>query len=299
MPSDRRTFLATAGGLAGTVLSGNSQAAGSPGPAPAVADRPRFGLGIVTYNIAATWDLATLLRVCRASGVAAVEARTTHRHGIEPALSAQERRDVRRRFEDAGVVFWGCGSTCEFHDPAEAVVRRHIDTCRRFIDLTADLGGKGVKVRPNRLPAGEPEERVLERIGRALRTCGQAGAERNIDIWLEVHGPGTSDPSRVRTMMRQADHPNVGITWNSNPTDLREGSVAPAFRMLQPWIKSVHIHDLTDDYPYRELFRLLGGAGYAGYTLAEIPGMPDPTSGERLLRYYRALWSAMIGGTMR
>lgn len=285
----RREFLTTSG-AAGAVL------AARPGGAEAgAADKgaARFRLGIVTYNIASAWDVPTILRVCRAVGISAVELRTTHKHGVEPTLSAAQRKEVRQQFQDAGVEIWGCGTTCEFQAPDKAVVARQIETCRQFCQLVADIGGKGVKVRPNSLPKGVPHERTLEQIGRSLVRCGEAADAAGVEIWVEVHGPGTQEPANMRTIMEHCKHRSVGVTWNSNPTDVTKGSVAPAFKMLQPWIKSVHINELHSGYPYRELFRLLREMNYDRYTLAEIPGTADVASGERLMRYYKMLWTEL------
>jgi sugar phosphate isomerase/epimerase len=234
-----------------------------------------------------------LLRVCRNVGLSPVELRTTHKHGVEPSLSQAARKEVRRRFADAGVEIWGCGTVCEFHDPSRKVVDRNIETCRSFIQLVADLGGRGVKVRPNNLPANVPVARTLEQIGRALHTCGRAAADAGVEIWVEVHGNGTAHPPHMRTIMEHANHPRVGVTWNSNPTDVRNGSVSEYFKLLRPWIKSCHINELHSGYPYRELFRLLRETGYDKVTLAEIQGMPDVATGERLMRYYKALWTEL------
>ena len=73
---------------------------------------------------------------------------------------------VRKQFADAGVIIWGTGTVCEFHSPDPKVVEQHIETCKQFLQLTADLGGKGVKVRPNGLPKEVPVEKTLEQIGR-------------------------------------------------------------------------------------------------------------------------------------
>ncbi len=148
-------------------------------------------------------------------------------------------------------------------------------------------------MRPNALPAGVTTERTLEQIGRALNECGRAAADANVEIWVEVHGTGTAHPPHIATMMRQADHPRVGVTWNSNATDVVNGSVAEYFRLLRPWLKSCHINELHSGYPYRELFRLLREANYDRVTLAEIQGMPDEATGERLMRYYKALWTEL------
>jgi sugar phosphate isomerase/epimerase len=292
----RRDFLNSGATIAGAGMIASTANAVQPAQPPAQNNAPRFRLGIVTYNIAATWDVPTLLRICRAIGLGPVELRTTHRHGVEPTLTADQRREVRRRFQDAGVEIWGCGSVCEFHSTDAQVVRRNIDTCRQFCELVRDIGGRGVKVRPNDLPQGVETARTLAQIGRSLNECGRAASDLGVEIWVEVHGRGTANPAHMRTIMQEANHASVGVTWNSNPTDVVDGSVAESFRMLRQWIKSCHINELHSGYPYRELFRLLREANYDRCTLAEIPGMPDEATGERLMRYYKALWTELARG---
>ncbi|GBD35635.1 hypothetical protein HRbin36_00748 [bacterium HR36] len=289
---DRREFLAAAIVSAGSVGFAPQQARSQ--TTTDGVPLPRFRLGIVTYNIAAKWDLPTILRVCRNVGLAAVELRTTHVHGVEPDLPLAKRAEVRKQFADSGIVFWGCGTVCEFHAPDATIVRKNVELCKRFVDLVADLGGTGVKVRPNALPKEVPVQKTLEQIGKALRECGKAAADRGVEIWVEVHGPGTAHPPHMRTILENCGLPNVGITWNSNPTDIKNGSIGEYFELLRPWLKSCHINELYSNYPWRELFALLRQCGYDRYTLAEIPGTPDVASGERLLRYYKALWQELL-----
>jgi sugar phosphate isomerase/epimerase len=288
----RRRFLQAAGGSAAT-LAVPSEAS--------TADQPKsakFRLGIVTYNIAAAWDLPTILRICKTVGLSPVELRTTHKHGVEPALTKSQRKEVRQRFTDAGIECWGCGSVCEFHSPNPGVVRKNVETCKEFIQLAADIGGRGVKVRPNGLPKEVPVEKTLAQIGRALVECGQAAAHAGVEIWVEVHGPGTSHPPHMKTIMEHCGHPKVGLTWNSNPSDIVNGSVAEAFKLLWPWIRSCHINELYKDsqgiYPYRQLFRLFREHSYDRVTLCEVGRTPpDADSGQELLRYYKALWTEL------
>jgi sugar phosphate isomerase/epimerase len=298
MTVSRRRFLHAGAAFAASAAAVTA----APNDRVPASDKPlKFKLGTVTYNIAKDWDVPTLLKVCKASGLAAVELRTTHKHGVEPSLSKDERRSVKQQFADAGVVIWGCGTTCEFHAPDPAVVQKNIDTCKAFLDLVADLGGKGVKVRPNGLPKGVPEEKTLEQIGKALIPCGKAAADAGVEVWVEVHGAGTQEPPRMKAIMEHCGLPSVGVTWNSNPTDVKNGSVAEYFALLKPWIKSVHINELYKDaagvYPYRELFRLLREMDYDRYTLIEVgKDMPTPAAGEEMLKYYKALWTELAKG---
>ncbi len=288
----RRQFLQS--GVAAGLVATSAAAA----PARTDDKTPKFRLGLVTYNLAAAWDLATLLRVCKNTGVSPVELRTTHKHGVEPSLSKEQRKDVRKRFADAGVEIWGCGTVCEFQSPDAAVVKKNIETCKTFVDLVADLGGRGVKVRPNGLPKGVPVEKTLEQIGKALIPCGEAAADAGVEIWVEVHGGGTAHPPNMKTIMEHCRHPKVGLTWNSNASDIKDGSVAVYFDLLWPWIRSCHINELYKDaagvYPYRELFRLFRERGYDRATLCEVGRtVADEPAGTETLRYYKALWAAL------
>jgi sugar phosphate isomerase/epimerase len=285
----RREFLLASGAALGAGLAplgSHPTASADTGKEP----QRKMKLGTVTYNIAKDWDLPTLIQKCEELGLEGVELRTTHAHGVEPTLSADQRQEVRKRFEDSSVTLWGLGSTCEFHSAEAEEVDRQIATCRDFVRLAADVGAVGVKVRPNGLQKdkGIPVEQTLEQVGRSLRTCGEFAADHGIEIWLEVHGRDTSHPPYIRTIMDHCDHPQVGVCWNSNATDIKDGSVEPYFSLLKDDIKSCHITELANrGYPWRELFTLLKGAGYDRFTLAEIQDSPDR---DRLLRYYRALW---------
>src|SRR5688500_1386550 len=81
----------------------------------------KYKLGMVTYMYAAEWDLSTILERLKAAGIAAIEFRTTHKHGVEPSLNKEHREKVKKRCEDGGLVIWGLGTACEFHSPDPAV----------------------------------------------------------------------------------------------------------------------------------------------------------------------------------
>lgn len=232
--------------------------------------------------------LDTIIRNLGAAGFEAVELRTGHKHGVEPALTAPERTAVRKRFESSKVRLLSFGTTCEFQSPDEALRRKNVEEGKRWIELAHDTGAWGVKVRPNGLPEGVTEAVTVERIAACLRELGDFGAGRGVEIWMEVHGKGTQNPPVSAAIMKAAKHEQVGVCWNSNPTDLVNGSSKPGFELLQPYIRSVHINELANPaYPWRELFTLLRQSRYERYTLCEAQESREP---ERFLRWYAALW---------
>ena len=117
--------------------------------------------------------------------------------------------------------------------------------------------------------------------------------DHGVEIWVEVHGDQTKIPARMRKIMDVCSHPAVGLTWNSNDTDVEDGSVAKSFALLRPDIRCCHITDLRSSYPYRELFALLSGSGFTGFTLCEFPDPVPASNGAPWLRDYRERWEAL------
>ncbi len=249
-------------------------------------------LGLVTYRWAEDWDLPTVIANCEETGFGGVELRSTHKHGVEITLNAQQRSEVAQRFADSEVELVGLGSACEYHSADRAVLQKNIEETKQFIELCHDVGGSGVKVRPNGLPADVPEEKTLEQIGRALNEVGQYGAGYGVEIRVEVHGRGTQELPRMKKIMDIATHENVGVCWNCNASDLRGQGLEYNFDLVKDRFgQTVHIHDLVSDYPWPEFFRLLASAEYAGWTLLEEGNVTsDPV---RVMKYYRMLWERM------
>jgi sugar phosphate isomerase/epimerase len=281
----RRHFLGSA--LAASAVSqGLAQAA-----APAAS--PGFRLGAVTYNTLKDFDLPVIISLLEKVGFEGVELRTTHSHGVEPSLSADERTRVRRMFEASKVRLVGYGTTCEFHsiDPAER--KRQVEIGKQFVDLAVDTGAVGIKVRPNGFPKEVSREQTIQNIGNSLRELGDYSGKKKIEVWMEVHGRGTNEPAVCAAIMKAARHPGISLCWNSNDEEVRNGSVKESFALLRPWIKHVHINELAKTtYPWAELFTLLRQADYRGYTMAEVAESKEP---ERFLNWYRALWTQLNG----
>jgi sugar phosphate isomerase/epimerase len=248
-------------------------------------------LGLVTYNVAKDWDVETIVSTLEKVKFEAVELRSTHAHGVEPGISDKRIEQVRDRFAASKVRLLSLGSACEYHSPDEAVRRKNVEETEKFIRLAHDLGCWGVKVRPNGLPEGVAESVTIGRIGEALAACGASGERMGVEIWVEVHGRDTQIPSRMRAIMDACGHSNVGVCWNCNPPDIENGSIRENFKLLADFVRNVHIHELTDDYPYKDLFGLLRGIGYDRYLLLEGPGSLEP---ERYLTYYQALFQEML-----
>ena len=248
-------------------------------------------LGAITYNVLKDMDLETVIATLEKTGFEAVELRTGHKHGVEPTISAAERERVKERFARSRIKLVSYGTTCEFQSADAAERQRQVELARQFVTLAHDTNATGIKVRPNGLAKGVPKETTIANIAAGLRQVGDFGYVHGVEVWLEVHGAETQTPATAAEIMRATKHQNVGLCWNSNPTDLSDGSVRASFELLRPWLKSCHINELVSGYPYRELFGLMKKTGYDRWTLCEAGESKEP---ERFLKYYRALWQELV-----
>jgi sugar phosphate isomerase/epimerase len=283
---NRRAFLSSV-----AVLPLASAIQQEPRPAPR---RGGLKLGTVTYNIAKDWDIPTIIKNLTELGFDGVELRTTHKHGVEITLPAAARAEVRKQFESSAVKIGGLGTTCEFHAADPAIVRKNIDETREWVKLARDIGSPSVKVRPNGLQKGVPEDQTLQQIGKALAECGAFARDNGVTIQLEVHGAETQRVPRIRKILDYGgNHPNVRVCWNSNQADLLDGGFDDNFKLLRDQIGQVHMRDLSlEEYPWRQLISSLSAMKFQGYCFAEIPESPDAV---RVLQYFKALFRAYQG----
>jgi sugar phosphate isomerase/epimerase len=291
-PYSRRTFAASsAAALAACAMPRLALA----GPLQA-ASEPAMQFGLVTYLWGKDMSLPELIATCEKSQVLGVELRTQHRHAVEPALTAREREEVRRRFADSPVVLVGYGSNCEYHSADPEQVRTNIEETKQYIQLMHDCGGSGVKVKPNGFPQGVPREKTIEQIGKALNEVAAYGEGFGQKIRVEVHGTGTSELPVIRDIFHVADHPNVYVCWNSNAEDLAGAGLEDNFKMVQNRFgDTVHIRELNEgDYPYPKLMQLFRDMNYQGWILLEA--RTDPEDKVAALIEQREIFQRLVRG---
>jgi hypothetical protein len=259
------------------------------------ARRAKMKPGLVTYQWGKDWDVPTIIRNCEKSSFLGVELRTQHKHGVEPTLTAAQRKETRKLFNDSAVKFIGYGSNVEFDSPDPAVLKQNMDFARELVKLCHDIGGSGVKVKPNKFHKDVPKQKTIEQIGKSLNEIGAYAADYGQLIRLEVHGHETQELPNIKAIMDVADHRNVAICWNCNPTDLIGEGLSYNFNLVKDRLgDTIHIHEMDANiYPYPELADLLVKADYAGWALWECTSKPEDTVAAMINN--RKIWESLIG----
>lgn len=275
----RRDFLRT------SVLTGAAASFSLFGVADRALSQEKKGgeirYGLVTYQWGKDWDLATLLNNCEQAKVLGVELRTTHKHGVEPTLSERERIEVRKQFEKSSVELVGIGSNERFDSPDPKVLKAAIEATKAFIQLSHDVGGSGVKVKPDSFHKDVPREKTIAQIGQALNEVAEFATGFGQQIRLEVHGQCAQLPT-IRAILDVADHPNVAVCWNSNPQDLEAPGLEHNFNLVKDRLgRTTHIHRFdVNNYPWSQLLELFVRADYSGWMMLEEGEVPSDPAGE-------------------
>jgi sugar phosphate isomerase/epimerase len=277
--SSRRDFLKTSlgAGVSASMLLGRGASFAGDTSKP----ESEIEFGLVTYQWGRDWDLPTLIENCEQCRVLGVELRTTHAHGVEPTLNDHQRAEVRKRFADSPVALVSLGSNEHYDDPDSKILNKAVEDTKAFIKLGHDVGATGVKVKPDSFHDGVPHEQTIDQIGRSLNQLGEFGADWGQQIRLEVHGQCAPLPI-IAQIMKIADHPNVGVCWNSNTGDLDGDGLEANFNLIKQRLGATcHVHEPDvhqrsgRPYPYQRLFELLVGAGFVGWALLEAVGRPE------------------------
>lgn len=260
------SLIAGATAIPGSLLSSCSSAPGA-----------GMKLGLVTYQWGKDWDVPTLIKNCTAANVLGLELRVDHAHGVHYGMSAAERAEVKKQFDDSPVEIVGMGTNEDYHSPDPAVLKEKMENTKKWLQLSKDVGGTGVKVKPNAFPKEVSKEKTLEQIGKSLNELGKYAEDLGQVIRLEVHGRGTQQLPNIKAIMDYVENDGTKVCWNCNNQDLDGQGLEYNFNLVKDRFgDTVHVREFNvGEYPYQQLMDLFVGMDYKGWILLEARTKPD------------------------
>jgi hypothetical protein len=259
--------------------------------------KTRFGF--TTYQWGQDWDIPTLIANCNKAQVFGVELRTSasYAHGVELDLNAQQRREVKKRFEGSPVMLVGLATSERFDSPEAAELERAIENTKAYIVLSKDVGSSGVRVFPNSFHEGVPREKTIEQIGKALNVVGAFAAGYGQQVRLEAHG-NAGDLPTIRAIMNHVVQPSVRVKLNSDKGDTQGKGFEHNFNLVKDLLgDTLHLHNLKDTgFPYQLQMDLLVKMGWAGWQLLEASDKVQDRV--QALIEQRQIWDQMLANSL-
>lgn len=301
MPSSRknisrRSFLSRGVGVAAGVCAGGALTSCSRTfTAPASNPNTRTRFGFTTYQWGKDWDIPTLIANCTKARAFGVELRTSqsYAHGVELEIDAQQRREVRKQFEDSPVTLVGIASGERYDSPDAAKLEAAIENTKGYIKLSRDVGSSGVRVFPNSFHNGIPKEKTIEQISKSLNILGAFAGDYGQQVRLEAHGSIGELPT-LRAIMDRVDQSSVRIKLNSDKRDAAGNGFEHNFNLVKDLLgDTLHLHNLKDaEFPYQLQMDLLVKMGWKGWQLLEVSDkVPDRV---QALIEQRRIWDGFL-----
>lgn len=277
------SLIAGAAAIPGSLLTSCSNVPGS-----------EMKLGLVTYLWAKDWDIPTIIKNCTEANILGVELRVQHAHGVNFDMSTSERVEVKKQFDDSPIEIVGMGTNEEYHSADPEKVKLAIENTKKWLQLSKDIGGSGVKVKPNGFPEGVAKEKTLEQIGTAINELGEFAKNMGQQIRLEVHGRETQQLPNIKAIMEYVKNDGTTVCWNCNDQDLDGQGLEYNFNSVKDRFGDIcHVRELNiGDYPYQQLMDLFVGINYAGWILLECRTNPDDKVAALKEQYQ--VWKTMV-----
>lgn len=291
----RRTALGAIGAAAVVALSG---CAGG-GRAGGAAAKPGAGAGgrLMRTMSLAEWSLNRSIKAGtlttlefpvaarRDYGIGAVEYVSTlfAGHGLESGYL----RDLRSRCDGEGVrsVLIMIDGEGDLGSPSRAARDEAVERHLRWADSARQLGCFAIRV--NARSEGTRDEQ-LARCTEGIGALSDRAAALGIAVIVENHGGISSDGSWMASLMRALARPNCGTLPDFGNFRMEGGAQYDRYRGIEemlPWARDVSAKSYAFDaagnettIDYERMFRIMDGAGYAGWVGIEFEGkqMPEP-----------------------
>lgn len=242
--------------------------------------------------IAPTWNFEQLTEVARELGYAGIEFRVGARqqHGIEPNASLDIIRAKHQQLEQKGLVASALATSIMLSSQTSSEYRAELRTeVEQHAQLAAELGAPLLRISARAVTeAGGPEI-----LAEHLALAGEQANNYGITVVLETTA-GLTSAKATAAIVQQVRHSAVGILWDVYHTSRAGESLEESFKQVQPYLKHIHLNQLTTqarrlalshpapalDYP--ALFRLLQNGGYSGFVSGEWLGIAENQAYELL-----------------
>ncbi|MBN1669826.1 MAG: sugar phosphate isomerase/epimerase [Kiritimatiellae bacterium] len=234
------------------------------------------------------WEMDQVIRFAAETEYDGVEIRVDagHKHGVSSVSSAEARKDVKRRFQDAGVAIPSVATSVHFACPEPEKRTRNMDAAKANLDLAADLGAPVVRIFAG---GGIPEltDDAADRVAAAFDEAGEYAADRGVCPMLECGHDIIRGAAEAAKVIERVNTKNFCTLWNHATMD------DATYDVLKDHIRHFHVHkDVLDpaDTHINDLAKRMKAAGYAGFVSLEIiekRNLPEPLLRQTATRLQR------------
>lgn len=188
--------------------------------------------------------------------------------------------EVKEKLNDVGLEVSGVTPYLNlFNSLDENVRQKECEDLKKVIDIANMLNAKNIRIYGGKFVDGEedPDGAKLRQLVKSMRECGDYCSQYGIRLCLENHfGTMTTDAKTTAEIVRQIDHPNVGILYDqANIAFFPAEEYDEAIELQKDKIYYVHCKDLVyrGGVPQKPKFNMVSHVNEEDRTVhSRIPG---------------------------
>lgn len=187
--------------------------------------------------------LGDLLATAKRFGYDGVEPRidSQHMHGVEVAVSAAQRKEIKKKAATFGVAIACLATSCKYADPE--TTKQNVAYTLKCLDLASDISAGRIRVFGGSLAKDQQRADAIRIVADALYAVADHAQKRGVTVCMETHDDWCL-PEDVAAVMQKVNHPAIAVNWDiMHPVRVHQVSIDHAFATLKPWIRHLHIHD--------------------------------------------------------
>lgn len=247
--------------------------------------RQRLRLSLAAYSYRRylnlqnpTMTLAEFIDTAAAMQLDAVELTGYYFAQTTPAYLAQ----LKARCTRLGLDISGTATRNDFCTPNNEQRTRDINHVKRWIEHTALLGGKTLRIFAGSVAQGDTEERARERCVAAIQEVCDHARNYGVYVALENHGGITGTSAQMLALVRAVRHELFGV--NLDTGNFHSADPYADLARLAPYAVVVQLkteiqragQQRPEAADLRRLIEILQAAGYRGYVALEHEANEDP-----------------------
>ena len=200
----------------------------------------------VTFSTLACPDWSREMIVAKAVefGYQGIEWRGGLEGHVQPTMSSQEKRTLRKMSEDVGLMALAVTTYTSFVSPLVEARQSNIDELERYADLAAELGARYIRAFLGELTDKINLDAVLYgNISACLNKASEYAMSVGVRIAVEPHDDFARS-SVVLPILTQA-HPDVLVIWDIGNAFAAGEDPVEGFELLKDRIAYVQVKDGT------------------------------------------------------
>jgi sugar phosphate isomerase/epimerase len=164
-----------------------------------------------------------------------------------PEFSPSERAKTRRRLKEAGLATSMVLTSAKMIVMEAEKLEANLQLGEKHIDIASDLECPSIRVFGGQMPTGLSYGAAARRAGEHLHRLGDYAAKRGVSVLIETHDDWLVT-GRLRWVVEEANHPNVGVLWDvHHPVRIAGETIEEAWTNIGPWVRAVDFKDSVTD----------------------------------------------------